>query len=64
VALSAATVDSVIEARLLMDGLCLGAIFIILLLIYPASGTYRFIMVSIGLVIGWSSLTMFIFTYL
>jgi uncharacterized protein len=61
IALSAATIDSVLETRFVMDGLCLGAIFIILLLIYRRFMRSVFIMVSIGVVIGWCSLTMYIF---
>jgi uncharacterized protein len=60
-ALSAASIDSVIGTRTLMDGLCLGAIFIILLLVYRRFARSFFIIVSIGLVIGWSSLIMFVF---
>jgi hydrophobe/amphiphile efflux-3 (HAE3) family protein len=61
-ALSAATIDSVIGTRLIMDGLCLAAIFIILLLIYRRFMRSFFIIISIGIVIGWSSLIMFIFS--
>lgn len=60
-ALSAATIDSVVGTRFIMDGLCLGAIFIILLLIYRRFVKSIFIIFSIGMVIGWSSLIMFIF---
>jgi uncharacterized protein len=60
-ALSAAMIDSVISSRFLMDGLCLGAILIILLLIYRRFIRSFFIIICIGIVIGWSSLTMFIF---
>jgi hydrophobe/amphiphile efflux-3 (HAE3) family protein len=60
-ALSAATIDSVINSRFMMDGLCLGAIFIILLLIYRRLVRSLFIIFSIGMVVGWSSLIMFIF---
>jgi hydrophobe/amphiphile efflux-3 (HAE3) family protein len=60
-ALSAATINSVIDARFMMDGLCLGAIFIILLLIYRRFIRPFLIIVSVGIVVGWSSLIMFIF---
>jgi len=60
-ALSTAMIDSVIGSRFLMDGLCLGAIFIILLLVYRRFIRSLFIIICIGIVIGWSSLTMFIF---
>jgi hydrophobe/amphiphile efflux-3 (HAE3) family protein len=60
VAMSAATIDSVIGSRVLMDGLCLGAIFIILLLVYRRFIRSFFIAVSIGLVIGWASLILFV----
>jgi uncharacterized protein len=59
-ALSAATIDSVINSRFLMDGLCLAAIFIILLLIYRRFTRAFFIIACIGIVIGWSSLAMLI----
>jgi len=60
-ALSAATINSVVGTRFIMDGLCLGAIFIILLLIYRRLVKSVFIIFSIGMVIGWSSLIMYIF---
>ena len=61
VAMSVAMVDSVIGSRVLMEGLCLGAIFIILLLVYRRFFRAFFIAVSIGLVIGWASLLLFAF---
>ena len=61
VALSAETIGSVIDSRLLMDGLCLLAILIILLLLYRRFVRSIFIIICIGIVIGWSSLTMYLF---
>jgi uncharacterized protein len=58
-ALSAAIIDSVVGGRFFMDGLCLIAIFIILLLVYRRLARSLFIMISIGIVIGWSTLAMF-----
>ncbi len=55
-AMSTATIDSVIGSRFLMDGLCLGAILIILLILYRRVARSFFILISIGIVIGWSSL--------
>ena len=60
-ALSAAMVGSVIGDRLLLDGLCLLAILIILILLYRRFVRSVFIIICIGIVIGWSSLTMYIF---
>lgn len=59
-ALSTAMIDSVIGSRFLMDGLCLAAIFIILLLVYRRFVRSFFIIICTGIVIGWSSLTMLI----
>ena len=59
VAMSVATVDSVIGSRMLMNGLCLGAIFIMLLLLYRRPIRAFFIAVSVGLVIAWASLILF-----
>jgi uncharacterized protein len=60
-ALSTATIGSVISSRFLMDGLCLLAILIILLLLYRRLFQSLFIIICIGIVIGWSSLTMYLF---
>lgn len=60
-ALSVATIDSVIGSRMLMNGLCLAAIFIILLLVYRRVVRSVFIAVSIGLVIAWASLLLLAF---
>ncbi|MBN1367155.1 MAG: RND family transporter [Dehalococcoidales bacterium] len=61
VAMSVATIDSVIGSRMLMNGLCLAAIFIMLLLLYRRPVRALFIAVSVGLVIAWASLLLFIF---
>jgi uncharacterized protein len=59
-ALGAGMVDSVVGNRFIMDILCLGAIFITLLLIYRRLSRALFIILPVGAVIGWSSLLMFI----
>jgi hydrophobe/amphiphile efflux-3 (HAE3) family protein len=60
-AMSTAMIDSVIKSRILMDGLCLVAILVVLILMYRRFTRAFFIIVCTGIVIGWSSLTMFIF---
>jgi uncharacterized protein len=60
IAMSVTTIDSLIGRRFILDGFCLGAIFIVLLLLYRRLMRTLFIIVSVGLVIGWSSLALFI----
>ncbi|MCX6012271.1 MAG: hydrophobe/amphiphile efflux-3 (HAE3) family transporter [Chloroflexi bacterium] len=59
-ALGAKTVDSIIQPRLLMNILCMGVTFIVLLLIYRNIMKTLFIVIPVGLVIGWLSLVLYI----
>ena len=58
IALGANMVDSVVRARIWMDGLCLAAIFSALWIIYRRLRRVLLIIVPVGLVIGWASLLM------
>jgi hydrophobe/amphiphile efflux-3 (HAE3) family protein len=59
-ALGASTVDAVVGRRLTMNLICLGAVFIVLLLVYRRLSTALFIIVPVGAVIAWSSLDMYL----
>jgi len=59
-ALGVKTVDAVVGTRLEMNILCLGAVFLALLLIYRRFSRAIFIILSVGLVIGVASLVMYL----
>jgi hydrophobe/amphiphile efflux-3 (HAE3) family protein len=59
-ALGASTVDAVVGPRLLMNILCMGAVFAVLLLIYRRLPRALFIILPVGLVIGLASLVMYV----
>jgi len=59
-ALGASTVDAVVGKRLTMNLICLGAVFIVLLLVYRRLSSAIFIIVPVGAVIAWSSLDMYL----
>jgi hydrophobe/amphiphile efflux-3 (HAE3) family protein len=58
--LTAETVDAMVGARLTMNLLCLGAVFIVLLAVYRRISTVVFIVIPVGAVIAWSSLDMYL----
>ncbi len=59
-ALGASTMDAIVGARLTMNLICLGAVFIILLLVYRRLGSTVFTIIPVGAVIAWSSLDMYL----
>ena len=59
-ALGASTVDAVVGTRFLMNIICLGAVLIVLSLIYRRLGSIIFTIIPVGAVIAWSSLDMYI----
>ncbi|UCH43134.1 MAG: RND family transporter [Dehalococcoidales bacterium] len=60
IALGASTVDAVVGTRFTMNLLCLGAVFIVLLLVYRRLSNAIFIILPVGAVIAWSSLDMYL----
>jgi hydrophobe/amphiphile efflux-3 (HAE3) family protein len=59
-ALGSSTMDAIVGARLTMNSICLGAVFIILLLVYRRLGSTIFTIIPVGAVIAWSSLDMYL----
>jgi hydrophobe/amphiphile efflux-3 (HAE3) family protein len=59
-ALGASTVDAVVGTRFIMNILCLGAVFVVLLLVYRRLSSAVFTIIPVGAVIAWSSLDMFL----
>lgn len=59
-ALGASTVDAVVGTRFTMNLLCLGAVFVVLLLVYRRLSSVVFTIIPVGAVIAWSSLDMFL----
>jgi len=59
-ALGASTMDAVVGTRFLMNIICLGAVLVVLSLIYRRFGSIIFTIIPVGAVIAWSSLDMYI----
>jgi hydrophobe/amphiphile efflux-3 (HAE3) family protein len=59
-ALTAETIDAMVGARLTMNLLCLGAVFVVLLAVYRRISTAIFTVIPVGAVIAWSSLDMYL----
>ena len=59
-ALGASTVDAVVATRFTMNLLCLGAVFLVLLLVYRRLSRALFTIIPVGAVIAWSSLDMYL----
>ena len=59
-ALGASTVDAIVGTRFLMNIICLGAVLVVLSLIYRRLGSTIFTIIPVGAVIAWSSLDMYI----
>jgi len=59
-ALGASTIDAVVGKRLTMNLICLGAVFIVLLVVYRRLNRALFTIVPVGAVIAWSSLDMYL----
>jgi hydrophobe/amphiphile efflux-3 (HAE3) family protein len=60
VALGANTIDAMVGARLTMNLICLGAVFVVLLVVYRRIGSTVFTIIPVGAVIAWSSLDMYL----
>ncbi len=58
--LGASTIDAVVGTRFTMNLLCLGAVLVVLLLVYRRISTVIFTLIPVGAVIAWSSLDMFL----
>ncbi len=59
-ALGAETIDAVIGSRMLMNLLCLSAVFVIILIAYRKLVSSMLMVVPVAAVIAWSSLAMFL----
>jgi len=59
-AFGASTVDAVVSTRFMMNLICLGAVLIVLSLIYRRFSSIIFTIIPVGAVIAWSSLDMYI----
>ncbi len=59
-AFGASTVDAVVSTRFIMNLICLGAVLIVLSLIYRRFDSIIFTIIPVGAVIAWSSLDMYI----
>ena len=60
VALGANIMDGIIGSRIQLNLICLGAVFVVLLLIYRRLGSTIFTIIPVGAVIAWSSLDMYL----
>jgi len=58
--LAASVIDAVVGSRLMMNFICLGAVFLVLLLVYRRISTTLFAIISVGAVVAWSSLDMYL----
>ncbi|MBT4513035.1 MAG: RND family transporter [Chloroflexi bacterium] len=59
-AMGAAAVEAMVGKRVLMNGLCMAAIFVILLMVYRRFTRALFTMIPVGIVIGWTSLCLYL----
>ncbi len=59
-ALGASTMNALVGARFNFNLICLGAVLVVLLLVYRRLMSVIFIIVPVGAVIGWSSLDMYL----
>jgi hydrophobe/amphiphile efflux-3 (HAE3) family protein len=59
-ALGASTMDALVGARMTMNLICLGAILLVLLVVYRRLGSIIFTIIPVGAVIAWSSLDMYL----
>ena len=60
IALTAETINAMVGTRNLMNLLCLGAVFVVLLVVYRRLSTAIFTVIPVGAVIAWSSLDMYL----
>jgi len=59
-AIGASTIDALVGARLKLNLICLGAILIVILLVYRRLSSTIFTIIPVGTVIAWSSLDMYL----
>jgi len=59
-AIGASTIDALVGARLKLNLICLGAILIVILLVYRRLSSTIFTIIPVGAVIAWSSLDMYL----
>lgn len=59
-ALGAKALNAMVGNRYLMNELCLGATFVVLLVVYRRLTRSMFTIIPVGLVIGWSSLSLYL----
>lgn len=59
-ALGASTIDALVGTRFTMNLICLGAILVVLLVVYRRFGSTVFTIIPVGAVIAWSSLDMYL----
>jgi len=59
-AIGASTIDAMVGMRLTMNLICLGAVLIVLIIVYRRFGSTIFTIIPVGAVIAWSSLDMFL----
>jgi predicted RND superfamily exporter protein len=59
-AIGSNTMDAIVGARLTMNLICLGAVLVILLIVYRRLGSTIFTIIPVGAVIAWSSLDMYL----
>ena len=59
-ALGTSTIDALVGTRLNLNLICLGAIFLVLLVVYRRLGNIVFTIIPVGAVIAWSSLDMYL----
>ncbi len=59
-AMGAEAVEAMIGKRVMMNGICLAAIFVILLIVYRRLTRALFTIIPVGFVIGWSSLALYL----
>jgi hydrophobe/amphiphile efflux-3 (HAE3) family protein len=60
VALGTSVVDALVSPRMTMNLICLGAILLVLLVVYRRLGNIIFTIIPVGAVIAWSSLDMYL----
>jgi len=58
--LGARAVDAMLGKRTLMNSICLGAIFAVLVFVYRRITRVFFTIIPVGMVLGWSSLALFV----
>ncbi|GAH66834.1 unnamed protein product, partial [marine sediment metagenome] len=59
-AFGASMMDAMVGTRFTMNLICLGAVLIVLLVVYRRFGSTIFTIISVGAVIAWSSLDMYL----